>query len=211
VEIAYEIANRLGVRAVFNRKATSFDDVVLKVAGKEVDIALSRLSRTVKRAAMVRFTRPYITSRQTLLFNRLELEKVSSEDDLPMFVKRFSGNMGIVKNTAYLEYAEVNFPNATIKTCDTWEECIDALFAGELLAVYEEESAMLIVTETRENAAILAKKVFINDKHDSIAMAVAHDAPMLEAWLNTFLDEYLRQNSEELTVWRIIKKHFREK
>jgi ABC-type amino acid transport substrate-binding protein len=211
VEIAYEIANRMGVRAVFNREATSFDNVVLKVARKEVDIALSKLSCTVKRAAMVRFTRPYITFRQALLFNRLELAKVSSEENLPVFVKRFSGNIGIIKNTAYIEYAEVNFPNATIKPYDTWGECLDALFAGEVLALYEDESAMLIVTETQKNAAILAKTVFISDKQDPIAMAVAHDAPLLEAWLNTFLDEYLRQNSEELAVWRIVKKHFGEK
>jgi ABC-type amino acid transport substrate-binding protein len=211
VELAYEIANRMGVRAVFNRKAVSFDDVVLKAAGKEVDIALSKLSRTVKRAEMVRFTRPYITFRQALLFNRLELAKVSSEENLPMFVKRFSGSIGILKNTSYAEYAELNFPNAAIKPYDTWGECLDALFAGDVLAVYRDEGEILIVTETRKNAAILAKTVFISDKQDPIAMAVAHDAPMLEAWLNTFLDEYLRQNSEELAVWRVVKKHFGEK
>jgi ABC-type amino acid transport substrate-binding protein len=211
VEIAYEIANRLGVRAVFDREAASFDDVVLKVASKEVDIALGKLSRTLKRTAMVRFTHPYIAFRQALLFNRLELAKVSSEENLPMFVKRFSGNIGITKNTSYIEYAEVNFPNATIKPYDTWEECVDALFAGEALAVYGDESAMLIVTETRKNAAILVKTVFISDKQDPIVMAVAHDAPLLEAWLNTFLDEYLRQNSEELAARQIVKKHLEEK
>jgi ABC-type amino acid transport substrate-binding protein len=211
VELAYEIANRMGVRAVFNREAASFDDVVLKVANKEVDIALSKLSRTVKRATMVRFTHPYITFRQALLFNRLELAKVSSEDNLPQFVKRFSGDMAIIKNSSYIGYAEVNFPDAVIKTYDTWGECVDALFAGEVLAVYRDEGEILIVTETRKNAVLLAKTVFISDKQDPIAMAVAHDAPLLEAWLNTFLDEYLRQNSEELAVWRIVKKHYGEK
>ncbi|MDR1362449.1 MAG: hypothetical protein LBJ35_00150, partial [Spirochaetaceae bacterium] len=94
------------------------------------------------------------------------------------------------------------------KTYDTWKECVDALFAGEVLAVYRDEGEILAVTETRENAAMLMKTVFISDKQDPIAMAVAHDAPLLEAWLNTFLDDYLRQHSEELEVWRIVKKHF---
>jgi ABC-type amino acid transport substrate-binding protein len=208
VEIAYEIANRLGVRAVFNREAASFDGVVLKVANREVDVALSKLSRTINRAAMVRYTRPYITFRQALLFNRLELAKVSSEENLSLFVKRFTGNLAVIKNSSYIGYANANFPSATIKAYDTWGECVDALLAGEVLAVYRDEGEILAVTETRENAALLMKTVFISDKQDPIAMAVAHDAPLLEAWLNTFLDEYLRQHAEELAVWRIVKKHF---
>jgi ABC-type amino acid transport substrate-binding protein len=63
VELAYEIANLLGVKAVFNREAGSFDEVVMKVVNKEADIALSKLSRTMRRAEMVRYTIPYITFR----------------------------------------------------------------------------------------------------------------------------------------------------
>jgi ABC-type amino acid transport substrate-binding protein len=210
VEIGYEIANRLGVRAVFNREAATFDDVVRKVAHKEVSIGLSKLSRTTKRAAMVRFTRPYIIFRQALLFNRLELAKVSSEENLPPFIKHFTGAMGIIKNSSYAGYAAANFPNASVKAYDTWGECVTALFAGNLLAIYRDEGEILIVSETLENAAILMKPVFISDKQDPIAMAVAYDAPMLEEWLNTFLDEYLDQHSEELVAWQVIKKHFRE-
>jgi ABC-type amino acid transport substrate-binding protein len=210
VEIAYEIANRMGVRAVFNREAASFDDVVLKVVNKEVDVALSKLSRTIRRAAMVRFTRPYITIRQALLLIRLELAKVTTEENLPLFIKHFTGTMAVIKNSSYIGYAGTNFPDAVIKTYDTWGECVDALFAGEVLAVYRDEGEILIVTETRENAPLLMKPVFISDKQDPIAMAVSHDAPLLEAWLNTFLDEYLRQYAEELAVWRIVKKHFGE-
>jgi ABC-type amino acid transport substrate-binding protein len=210
VEIAYEIANRMGVRAVFNREAVSFDDVVLKVADREVDVALSKLSRTINRAARVRFTRPYIIFRQALLFNRLELAKVTTEEKLPQFIKQFAGNMAIINNSSYVSYAGANFPDATVRTYNTWGDCVDALFAGDVLAVYRDEGEILIVAETRENAALLTKTVFISDKQDPIAMAVAHDAPLLEAWLNTFLDEYLRQHSEDLAVWHIVKKHFGE-
>jgi ABC-type amino acid transport substrate-binding protein len=208
VEIGYEIANRLGVRAVFNREAASFDGVVLKVIDNEVDVALSKLSRTMRRSALVRFTRPYITFRQALLVNRLELAKVSSEDKLPVFIRQFTGSMAIIENSSYVSYAGANFPNASIKTYATWGECVDALFAGSVLAVYRDEGEILIVNETRENSAILMKPVFINDKQDPIAMAVSHEAPLLEAWLNTFLEEYLLQHREELTVSHIVKKHF---
>jgi ABC-type amino acid transport substrate-binding protein len=208
VEIGYEIANRLGVRAVFNRDASSFDDVVLNVANKKVDVALSKLSRTLRRGGLVRFTRPYITFRQALLINRLELAKVSTEENLPLYMKRFRGSLAIINNSSYMGYAESNFPLARKIPYNSWQECIDALFAGEVLAVYRDEGEILIINETRKDSGIMMKPVFINDKQDPIAMAVSHDAPHLQEWLNTFLEDYILQNGSELTPTRLVKRHY---
>jgi ABC-type amino acid transport substrate-binding protein len=208
VEIGYEIANRLGVRAVFNREAESFDGVVMKIANKEADVALSKLSRTIRRAELVRYTDPYIVFRQALLVNRLELTKVTSEDKLPYFIKHFEGRLGVIKNSSYLSYAETNFPQATIETYDTWDQTVDALFYGKVLAAYRDEGEILIINTIREDASILMKPVFINDKQDPIAMAVAYDAPLLQEWLNVFLEDYLLQNKGELTPARIVERHF---
>ena len=111
-ELAYEIANQLGVKAAFNRAAGSFDEVVMKVINKEADIALSKLSRTLRRAELVRYTIPYITFRQGLLINRLELAKVTTEKNLPEYIKNFRGRLGVIENSSYASYAAVNFPNA---------------------------------------------------------------------------------------------------
>ncbi|MDR1238666.1 MAG: ABC transporter substrate-binding protein [Treponema sp.] len=208
VEIGYEIANRLGVRAVFNRDAASFDDVVLNVANKKVDVALSKLSRTLRRGELVRFTRPYITFRQALLINRLELAKVIPEENLPLYMKQFRGILAIIDNSSYLGYAESNFPLAEKKAYNTWQECIDALFAGEVLAAYRDEGEILIITETRKDSGIMMKPVLISDKQDPIAMAVSHDAPHLQEWLNTFLEDYILQNGSELTPARLVKRHY---
>ncbi|MDR2314673.1 MAG: transporter substrate-binding domain-containing protein [Spirochaetaceae bacterium] len=208
VEIGCEIANQLGVQAVFNRDAASFDGVVLNVVNKNVDVALSKLSRTPRRGALVRFTAPYITFRQALLINRLELAKVSSEENLPLYMKQFRGGLAIIKNSSYVGYAESNFPLALKKTYDTWPECIDALFAGEVLAAYRDEGEILIINETRKDSGIMMKPVFINDKQDPIAMAVSHDAPHLQEWLNTFLEDYILQHGSELTPARLIKRHY---
>jgi ABC-type amino acid transport substrate-binding protein len=208
VEIGYEIANRLGVQAVFNRDAASFDGVVLNVVNKNVDVALSKLSRTLRRGGLVRFTVPYITFRQAVLVNRLELAKVSSEEDLPRYMKQFRGSLAMIKNSSYVGYAESNFPLAVKKTYDTWPECIDALFSGEVLAVYRDEGEILIINETRKDSGIMMKPVFINDKQDPIAMAVSHDAPHLQEWLNVFLEDYILQNGGELTPARLVKRHY---
>ena len=208
VEIGYEIANRLGVRAEFNREAQSFDEVVLKVYRKEVDVALSKLSRTLRRASLVRFTNPYITFRQALLVNRLELAKITTEENLPVFIKNYKGSLAVIKNSSYVGYAASNFPDAVIKTYDTWAQCVTALFSGEILAVYRDEGEILIINETMDDAPILMKPVLINDKQDLIAMAVSHDAPMLQEWINTFLTEYLLQHGTDLTPAQLVRRHY---
>jgi ABC-type amino acid transport substrate-binding protein len=208
VEIGYEIANRLGVRAVFNREATNFDGVVMKVVSKEADIALSKLSLTTRRAELVRYTNPYISFRQSLLVNRLEFAKIGPEEQLAGFIKNFQGSLGVIKNSSYINYAVVNFPGAVIETFDTWEETVDALFEGKVLAVYRDEGEILVINALRKDASILMKPVFINDKRDPIAMAVSADAPLLQEWLNIFLEEYLLQNRRNLTPSRLVERHF---
>jgi ABC-type amino acid transport substrate-binding protein len=208
VEIAYEIANRLGARAVFNRDAPSFDGVVMKVARKEADVALSKLSRTMRRAELIRYTKPYLVFRQALLVNRLEFAKIGPEESLPGYLAKFQGRLGVIKNSSYVNYAAANFPVARVETYDDWGQTVDALFSGKVLAVYRDEGEILIVNATRKDASMLMKPVFINDKQDPIAMAVAADAPVLQQWLNVFLEEYLLQNSRELTVKRLVERHF---
>jgi len=125
VEIAYAIANRLGVKAVFNRSAKSFDGVVQLVANKEADIALSKLSLTTQRAELVRFTQPYIVLRQALLVNRLEYAKTHQSKI----------SIGVVNNSSYVNFAIANFPNAEIKRYDNWTETVNALFEGKVMAI----------------------------------------------------------------------------
>lgn len=209
VELGYAIANRMGVKAVFNRDAASFDEVVTKVINKEADIALSKLSLTIRRAEFVRFTNPYIVFRQALLINRLEYAKVGSEETLPGFIKKYRATLGVIANSSYQNYAAINFPDADIRTFESWDMTVDALFRGEVMAAYRDEGEVLIVNSTRKDASILMKPVFIGDKRDPIAMAVSADAPLLQQWLNVFLDEYLLQNRRELTPGRLIERHFR--
>jgi len=208
VELAYAIANRLGVRAVFNRNPPTFDGVVMAVLNREADIALSKLSRTIRRAELVRFTNPYMTFRQALLINRLEYARFGTEEQLPYFIRNYRGTLGVIINSSYHAFAFTNFPNADVVTFPNWGEAVDALFNGEVLALYRDEGEILVVNNTRKDASLLLKPVFITDKRDPIAMAVSMDAPLLQEWLNIFLDDYMLQNQRELTPSWFIERHF---
>jgi len=52
------------------------------------------------------------------------------------------------------------------------------------------------------------KPVIISDKRDPIAMAVSADAPLLQDWLNVFIDDYTMQNQKELVPARLVERHF---
>ncbi|MDR0524919.1 MAG: ABC transporter substrate-binding protein [Spirochaetaceae bacterium] len=210
VEIGYEIANRLRVRAIFDRESQSFNDVVLQVMNKKADVALSKLSMTTQRAEQIRYTNPYVSFRQSLLVNRLEFAKIGTEEQLPHFIRNYNGSLGVIKNSSYMNFALLNFPTAKVQTFDSWEQTVEALFSGKVLGIYRDEGEILIINATRKDASILMKPVFINDKRDPIAMAVSADAPLLQEWLNVFLSEYLLQKRGELTPSRIIARHFAE-
>jgi ABC-type amino acid transport substrate-binding protein len=207
VEIGYAIANALRVTAVFNRNASTYDEVIMKVANGEADIALSDLSITMQRAELVRYTKPYLVLRQALLINRLEFAKIGLEDKLPEFIRNYRGTIGVEDGTSYMSYARTNFPNADIKGFQNASKAIEALIVGSVLAVYMDECEILINKRCIKDATILMKLVFISDKSDYIAMAVSADAPMLHNWLNVFIDGYISQNRHELNVRKLIERH----
>ncbi|MFW5640928.1 MAG: transporter substrate-binding domain-containing protein, partial [Thermodesulfobacteriota bacterium] len=114
VMLAKGIAERLGVRAVFNREATSFNGVVDLVVEGKADIAVSKLSRTLDRAKVIRYTEPYIVFRQGLLINRLGLAKKTQRMSEYEFIKNFTGKLGVIQASSYVGYARENFPTAEI-------------------------------------------------------------------------------------------------
>jgi ABC-type amino acid transport substrate-binding protein len=142
------------------------------------------------------------------LINRLELAKVTTEKNLPGFIKNFRGRLGVIENSSYAAYAAVNFPSADIQAYGSWTETVDALFAGEILAAYRDEGEIQIVNEMRKDSSILMKMVFLTDQQDPIAIAVASDAPLLQEWLNLFLENYIGQHKKDLTTQKLVERHF---
>ena len=187
VMLAKGIAERLGVRAVFNREATSFNGVVDLVVEGKADIAVSKLSRTLDRAKVIRYTDPYIVFRQGLLINRLGLAKKTQRMSEYEFIQNFTGKLGVIRASSYVGYARENFPAAEIVEYATWNEVVDAVFTGEILAAYRDEMEIKKIVRGRKDALVKLKTVLITDQEDPIAVAVAADKTHLLAWLNIYL------------------------
>ena len=198
IDIANKMAEELGVKLVISRDAPSFNDLVTLVASGKVDLAVSKLSKTLSRAKTVKFSVPYMTFRQGLLFNRLQLAKVTSEGQVNNYIRNYKGTIGVIANSSYANYAKTNFPHAVIKEYQTWDDAVQALVNGDVLSVYRDELEIKKVLASIPQSAIAFKPVYFTDLTDPIAVAVKSDNSQLLYWVNFFLENQKKMTADEL-------------
>lgn len=204
VDIARKMAKELGVtRLVINREAKSFNDVVSMVASGKADMAISKLSRTLMRARYVKFSTPYIVLTQGLLFNRLQLARYTSEENVRTFIRDFEGKIGVIQSSSYVNYAKENFPKAEIVEYPTWDAVVAAVVAGDILAAYRDDLEIRKIMDSQPNSALTLKPMYFTDLTDPIAIAIKSDNTQLLSWVNTFLEI----QAYDLTSDELIKKY----
>ena len=198
IDLSQKMADSLGVKLVITRDAPSFNDLVTLVAEGKVDMAVSKLSRTLSRAVSVKFSAPYITFKQGLLFNRVQLAKVASESEVNKYVRNYKGTIGVIAKSSYANYAKANFPYAQIKEYPSWEDAVAALLKGEVLSVYRDELEIKRLLSSIPNSSLTLKPLYFTDLTDPIAIAVNKDNSQLLYWVNIFLENQKKMSAEEI-------------
>lgn len=190
VELARGLAEQLGVSVEFNRDAESHNAAVDRVVQQQADVAICKLSRTFQRAMRVRFSKPYIVMRQGLLINRLAFaQQAQHSASTEEAVQNLSGNIGVLANTSYVEYAAKYFRKAKVVTFTTWDEVVDAAAKGKVVAAYRDELEVKKVVKGQPETALHFKTAVINDTNDAIAIAVGPESPILLGLINVYLDD----------------------
>ncbi len=185
VEIGKAIADELGVKVKFDRSQTKFNDVVNLVFEQKADLAISKLSISLKRAQKMRFSQPYVNMREGLLVNRLQLAQREKNSSTIEAIRNLEGKVGVIQGTQYLLFAKSRFPKATIVEYPSWEEIIQAVVKGEILAGYRDEMEVKKIVLTQPNVALKVKTVALTDTKDSIAVILP--------WQNHQLLEFVNQ------------------
>ncbi len=200
IELAKGIAKEFNVEVEFNREATSFNGVVDMVIQGKADIALSKLSRTLTRAKKVLYTNPYIVFYHGMLLNRLKLAEATKNKTVYQLFKNFSGTIGVIARSSYVNYAKRNFPKAKIIEFPKWNpDIIQAVLKGFVLAAYRDEMEVKKIIKGMPSASLKLKTVILKDKEDAIAMAVSKDSHHLVRWLNLYLKTvHIKLNAEKL-------------
>lgn len=212
VELATDIAARLGVRLDYVRMADSFDDLPALVSSRKADVAISYLSRTLRRAAIVRFTQPYVRLRQTLMVNRTRTaplfrggERVEALNDTGVVI-------GVEDGSSYVDFTAERLPKAQIRHYRSNDDAVADLLDGRLHAVAVDEGFSYSLTHVlpgvpryrvRDDWALYVKIIPQPGARDPIAMAVHRDDHSWLAWLDTYIADRL----EDGTLDRLLDRH----
>jgi len=187
IDIAKDIANKLGVTVEFTRNANTFDEIARQVENKHADIAISYLSNTLERAVHVRFTQPYVRLNQAALINRLNKVRAKRGDNMDNLLNSPEVKIGARVGCAAVSFAQSNYPKAQLVLYDSDEVLISDVRSGTLFAFLDDEITIKYLLNAHPDAAIDAQAVILRNRPDTIAMAVSIDNLDFQTWLDLYL------------------------
>ena len=187
IEMAQQIGRALGVRVEFIDEADSFDAVVDLVAAERADIAISKLSQTYRRLHRVRFSEPYITLRHALLFNRAAIAREANGRPPAAALQRYHGRIGVIADSAYVDFAKTNFPEAIVIKARTWNDAVASLLGGQVDAIYRDEFEIRRIVKNSPALNIQFGTAAIIDQNALLSIAICDTCSKLQELINYHL------------------------
>jgi polar amino acid transport system substrate-binding protein len=184
IDMAEQIGRALGVKVEFVDDADSFDAVVDLVATDRSDIGVSKLSQTYRRLHRVRFSEPYIRLRHALLFNRSVIAQDAERRSPAEVLQGYSGRIGVIAGSAYVDFAKTNFPAATVVEVRTWEDVIAALLAGTVDAIYRDEFEIRRIVKNNPALNVKFGTAAITDQEALLSIAICDTCSKLQEFIN---------------------------
>ncbi len=200
VSLAQAIAKELKVNVRFDRSARTFNEVVDVVARQEADLAISKISRTLARAQMINFTDPYLRLHHAFILNRVKFAELARNRPLPVVIRAFKGSIGVIADSSFSGYATKNFPLSELREFASWNDVLQALHKGEIMAAYRDEFEVKRILKNDPTASLTLRTVTFKDLEDTLSIAVSIENPTLLAYVNQFLSE----NPEKLTIDKVL-------
>jgi ABC-type amino acid transport substrate-binding protein len=201
VDLSKLIAKELGVPVRFDRSAKTFDGVAEVVAAGQADLGISRLARTLKRGQMVHFSSTYMRLGHALLINRIRFAELAGDQPLSQVIRNFTGTIGVIANSSWVEFGRRNFPNAKLVTFPTWAEAVNAAKTGQVVAAYRDEMEVLQFVNNDPSLALTLRTVTFSDLESPLsAMVGVRDLTLL-----SFVNEVIAQRADKPTVSSVLK------
>lgn len=188
VEMGRQIAAAMQVAPVFVRSGKTFDDAVQQVATGQADLALCKLSRTLRRGRIIRYARPYAELNHGLIANRVRFARLANGREGDEVVRDFRGELGVIAHSAFAEFAATSFPKASIREFDNWASMIEAVRAEAIDMAYRDDFEIKKLLVDDPSLTVVARSITLTDRTDTLAIGVRPDAPHLASFADLFLD-----------------------
>jgi ABC-type amino acid transport substrate-binding protein len=184
IELTRLIGRLLKVGVEFVDDCSTFEAVIDAVASGRADIGVSKLSQTPGRILHVRFSDPYLTVRQALLFDRVYVGQEAAGRSPEEVLRRFSGTIGVIAKSAYVDFAQRNFPDASISELQTWEDAIEALINNRVDAIYRDEFEIRRVLKNNPALNVRFGSAALIDQKSFLSFAVCESCARLQDFIN---------------------------
>lgn len=187
-DLGRNIADGLEVEAVFDRTPTSFDEAVERIAQGNADLAICKLSRTLHRGRIIRYSRPYTRLHHGLLTNRVRFARLAGRREARDVIRSFDGTLGVIAGSAFSEFARANFPEAQLRRFETWSEVITAIRDEEIDAAYRDDFEIKRLLLEDPSLTVVAGSITLTDQTDTLAIGVRPDAGHLLDFVNLYFE-----------------------
>ena len=184
IELARVIGRLLRVGVVFVDDCPTFDAVIDAVATGRADIGLSKLSQTPYRVLRVRFSNPYLTLRQSLLFDRAYIGQKAAGKHPEEELRKFSGTLGVTAKSEYVDFARRNFTEARITEHQTWEDSLESLLSGRLDAIYGDEFEVRRALKQNPALNVRFGSAAFTDVNSFLSVAICESCIRLQEFVN---------------------------
>ncbi|MBE0342320.1 transporter substrate-binding domain-containing protein [Paenibacillus sp. 28ISP30-2] len=198
VDIANELAKRIGVKAEFT--AQEFSGLIPSLQKKKFDAVISQVTITSDREKVIDFTEPYITNNVNIIVNNKTNDITKLED-----FKGKTIGVGLGTNDESYLRNEVlpKVGDFEIKTYDDVITSLKDLNSGRIDATINNLYALKPIVDKN---GFQIKAVGEPIKSDQAGVAINKDTPELKAALN----KALKEMKEDGTYKTIFKKWFGE-
>ncbi|MBT9292300.1 substrate-binding periplasmic protein [Prosthecodimorpha staleyi] len=195
IDLASAMATALGVELELDRRPASFNDAVDVIIRGEADLAVCKLSRTLNRARVIRYSQPYARLSHGLIANRVRFAALLGTRKIETVIRKFDGRMGVIAKSSFAEFARRNFPNAKLVEFASWGHVLDGVRSGDVDAAYRDEFEIKRVLLDDPSLTLVARSVTLTDLTDTIGIGIAPGASHLAAYVDTFLALTDRSNA----------------
>ena len=189
IELARVIGRLMRVGVVFIDDCETYDAVIDAVASGRADIGLSKLSQTPNRVLRVRFSRPYLTLRQALLFDRTFVGQKAGGRAPDETLRKFSGTLGVTSNSEYADFARRNFPIASITEFRTWDDSVESLANSRVDAVYGDEFEVRRALKKNPSLNVRFGSAAFDDLNSFLSIAICASCIRLQEFVNYQISE----------------------
>jgi polar amino acid transport system substrate-binding protein len=99
------------------------------------------------------------------------------------------------------------FPNTALKTYTTWDEVINALLKGEILAAFRDEWEIRKTLYNNKDLGIYAEAIYLKSEDDPIQIILPWNSNQLASFVDMFLKLNAKYQYTVPQLYELYKKY----